>query len=108
MAKNRPQTRLLPGHALVIASGEKTAFTPDQEALERLVDTVMTPASALLAGNEQAILEAVQSAASFEEAMQKVLELYPALSMDGLALELERAGFNADMFGRYAVNEETR
>ncbi|HRR48338.1 MAG TPA: DUF935 family protein, partial [Syntrophales bacterium] len=105
-AKFSPQARFLPGYDLVIASGEKIAFTPDQEAVEGLVDAVLDQAAYSLAGNEQAILAAVQASDSYEEAMQRVLELYPAMNMDELALLLENAGLNAEAFGRYtAVGE---
>ena len=49
---------------------------------------------------------AVQSAGSYEEAMQQVLELYPAMNMDELALLLENAGLNAGAFGRYTAAGE--
>ena len=105
-AKFRPQERFLAGHDLVIASGEKIAFTPDQEAVEGLVDAVLDPAAVALAGNEQAILAAVLSAGTYEEAMQRVLELYPSMNMDELALLLENANLNAGVFGRFTVKEE--
>jgi phage gp29-like protein len=105
-AKYRPQARFLPEHDLIIASGRNLAFTPDQEAVEGLVDAVMSPAAVALYANEYAILAAVLSAGSYEEAIQKVLELYPAMNMDELALLLESAGLNAGAFGRYMAAGE--
>jgi phage gp29-like protein len=97
-----------PGEKSKAFSESSSAFTPDQQAIEALADKSITSISEALTANEHAIVAAVQSATSYEDAMQKALELYPALTMDALALELERANLNAEMFGRYAVSKETR
>ena len=102
-AKMRPQADDIPTGRLVVASAGKNAFTPAQEAVEALVDASRTPATAVLAENEQAVLSAVQSAGSYEEAMQNVLNLYPSMNMDDLTRILEAAMLNADLFGGWAA-----
>jgi phage gp29-like protein len=83
-------------------------FTPDQQAIERLAEKVMTEASGTLQANEQKIIAALETANSYEEAMQNILELYPDLQMDDLGALMEKAIFNADMFGRFAVAKVMR
>jgi phage gp29-like protein len=102
-AKMRPRADDIPTGRLVVASAGKNAFTPAQEAVEALVDASLTPATAVLAENEQAVLSAVQSAGSYEEAMQNVLNLYPSMNMDDLTRILEAAMLNADLFGGWAA-----
>jgi phage gp29-like protein len=84
------------------------AFTPDQQVVENLAAASVKAASSALAANEARILAAVQSASSYEEAMQNLLDLYPEMNMDALASVLENAVLGADLFGRWAVGEETR
>lgn len=78
-------------------------FTPGQQALEDMADAML--AADPLAGNEELIAAAVESAASFEEAMERVLELYPRLDMtrlqEGLAVSLA----NAELLGRKEVQD---
>lgn len=81
-------------------------FTDEQEALEALVGDSASQAARGIALNERTILEAVQSSGSYEEAFQKVMELYPDLDMDGLSAALEAGMLNADMFGKWTVQEE--
>lgn len=81
-------------------------FTPDQQAVESLAGKAISQAETALTKNEQAILASVLSAGSYEEAMQNVLEIYPEMKMDDLALILDNACLNAEAFGRYAAGEE--
>jgi len=87
---------------------EGQTFTPDQQAVEGLANAAIYRAQAGLEKNEQALLDAVQKAESYQEAMQNVLELYPAMNMDDLALLLENAGLNAAAFGRYTASGEAK
>jgi len=94
-----------PGLVPVAASAGKSAFTPDQAAVESMMDTALPDAAGALQRNEDRILEALQSAQSYEEAMQNILETYPLMDMDELAVQLERATFNAHLYGRYAAEK---
>jgi phage gp29-like protein len=78
-------------------------FTPEQHAIEDLVDLVEVDSSAALGNNEQLILQTLQSANSFDEAIVALLELYPQLEVDALQDVLERSLFNAEMHGRSTV-----
>ena len=81
-------------------------FTPEQEALEGLIRKSAAPAVSAFAVNEAAIIEAVRASTSYEEAMQRVLELYPGLDMDAVAASLEAAVLNAGLFGRWTARED--
>lgn len=83
-------------------------FTEEQQALEALADKSIKEAVSALADGEEKILEAVQGAASYEEAMDKLLVLYPDLAVAGLEDVLARTLLAADMFGRMTVQEETK
>ena len=78
---------------------EGTRFTPDQEALERFIARAATAPAEI----EKKIIASVEGAQSYGEAMTGLLELYPELEMGELADLMERALFNAELFGRYAA-----
>jgi phage gp29-like protein len=88
--------------------GDDDTFTEEQQALEALAERSIEEAVAALADNEAKILDAVQGAASYEEAMDKLLALFPDLDVRQLDDVLARTLLAADMFGRYTVKEETR
>ena len=90
------------------AESPSLRFTAEQQAIEKFVESLVTSASGALAGNERRILAAIKKAGSYEEAMQNVLELYPSMNMDDLALLLENAALNVGAFGRYTVSEESK
>lgn len=75
-------------------------FTPDQAALEKMTAANTARIKSALNGNEELLRRAVESSESYEEAMQKIMELYPELDLNGLSSVLEGAIFNAEMFGR--------
>jgi phage gp29-like protein len=87
---------------------EASRFTPDQQAIEDLAEKVVSQATGTLEDNEQKIIAALEAASSYEEAMQIILELYPTLKMDDLSDLMERAVFNADVFGRFAIAREMK
>ncbi len=103
LVKPQPKTPALPfgkdekGKEAKFA--EALRFTPDQEALERFIAKATNAPSEI----EQKIIAAVENAQSYEEAMTGLLELYPELNTGELAELLERALFNAELFGRYAT-----
>jgi phage gp29-like protein len=78
-------------------------FTPGQQALEDMADTML--AADPLVGNEELIATAVEGAASFEEAMERVLELYPRLDMSRLQEDLAVSLANAELLGRKEVQD---
>ena len=81
-------------------------FTEEQQALEALADKSIEEAVSALAANEKKILETVQGASSYEEAMDKLLALFPELEVGKLDDVLARALLAADMFGRMTAQEE--
>jgi len=93
-----PETKQPP--AVAKNSMERQQFTPEQQALEDLADTAL--AGVDLAANENAILQAVLQAESYEQAMENLVALYPGLDMAGLRSMMERAIVAAEMHGRMA------
>ncbi len=76
----------------------KKVFTPEQQALENLADTAINQVD--LSGNEQKILEAVEKASSYEEAIENILELYPDMDMTSLQETMEQTLLSSEMMGR--------
>lgn len=89
-----------------ISFAETDQFTPEQQALEVLADRAIRAAAATLHSNEQLIIAAVQSATSYEDAIQRVLEVYPDMNIDRLAALMESCVVGATGFGRYTVEQE--
>jgi len=81
-------------------SMERSKFTPEQQALEVLAETSL--AGVDLATNENALLQAVLQAESYEQAMENLVALYPGLDMAGLQSMMERAMVASEMHGRMA------
>jgi len=81
-------------------------FTAEQQALENLADKAVAEASSLLAGNEEKLLAAITGAGGFEEAMERVLALYPEMDMDKLAALLEQVMLSGQAYGTYTAAEE--
>lgn len=80
-------------------------FTEEQQALEALAERSIQEAVSALAGNEAKLLEAVQGAASYEEAMERLLALYPAMEVDQLEDVLARTLLAANSFGRMTARD---
>lgn len=89
-------------------SQAETEFTEEQQALEALAERSIKEAVPTLAGNEEKIIAAVQSSASYEEAMEKLLALYPDLEVSGLEDVLTRTLLAAGAFGRATAQEESK
>jgi len=64
-------------------------FTPEQQALEELADRGTAAATQALRGIEERLVAVVRESASYEEAMEKVLALWPEMHLDDLAALLE-------------------
>lgn len=83
-------------------------FTPEQQAIEDLADSVMPDEVEALGVNEEQIIAAVEASESYEEAIGRLLDLYPSLETKALQEALERVILNADLFGRWTAGEELR
>ncbi|MBW1990345.1 MAG: DUF935 family protein [Deltaproteobacteria bacterium] len=81
-------------------------FTPNQQALEDFADSLLALGEDALAENERRIVEAVLAADSYEDAMERVLELYPDMDVSQLRELSEIAIANAQAFGMATVAEE--
>lgn len=82
--------------------------TRDQEMVDRFIDSTLSGAAEALAGNEERIMQVIQSANSYEEVMARLLELYPKVDTGKLRGFLEQSIFQADVFGQYTVRENKR
>lgn len=89
-----------------VAKEDVTAgrFTQEQQTLEDLADRGL--AAVDLSANEERILQVVQEAESYEEAMENILSLYPQLSSGGLEEVIENVLLSADLFGRWTVRDQ--
>ena len=81
-------------------------FTPDQQAIEDLVARISPEAAEALSGNERLLIQAVLDSESYDEAFQKILDLYPQLTVDTLQDLMERVLLNAGLFGQYVTRQE--
>ncbi|MDH3975520.1 MAG: DUF935 domain-containing protein [Deltaproteobacteria bacterium] len=81
-------------------------FSPQQQAIEELVEKVTKLAAGALEGNEKLLMDIVLKAESYEEAFAALLEAYPQLKTDELEEVVFQSGLNAHLFGRYTVQEE--
>ena len=78
-------------------------FTAEQQALEDLADKAIAKTD--LTENEKQILNIVETASSYEEAMENLLAFYPEMKMDSLQESIEKAMLAADLHGRITVND---
>lgn len=88
------------------ANAEAPRFTPEQQALEDLADRAIEEAAAGMKANEAALLAAIMESQSYEEAIEKLLEQFPALSMDALTGAMEQAMLSAGLFGLWTAARE--
>jgi len=82
-------------------------FTPDQEALEKFIAKALALGMDDLAANEELIARAVEEAESYEDAIARLLDLYPKLSMKDFEELMESAIFGAESFGVITARRET-
>lgn len=74
-----------------------------QDAIDGFVGDLFTSEGiATLTNNEKLILGAISASETYEEAMERLLELYPALSAEKLKDVLERGLLAAEMFGMWS------
>jgi phage gp29-like protein len=85
---------------------DDAAFTPQQEALEALAEKSAGAAGQILAENEKKLLDVVENASSYEEAMERLLDVYPELATEDLEDLLARTLTAATLYGRYTAGEE--
>ena len=86
------------------AEGER--FTSEQQAIEDLADAVIPAAAKGIKDNEELFVRIIEESKSYEEAMERLLETWPDLDMDGLLSSFETAMLSADLFGRWTVGQE--
>lgn len=97
---------LAPAPAPAFAEAPSRRFPPRQQAVEDLADATAAEAAQALAGNEDAIVAAVQGATDFNDAFQRVLDLYPAMDISGMEDAMNRAILNANLYGRATAAED--
>lgn len=86
----------------------ESGFTPNQQALEDLAESIFGEAAASLEDNEKKILQTVLAADSYEEAMESLLALYPEFSVKSLEDAMARSLLAAGMFGQHTAQEATK
>jgi phage gp29-like protein len=83
---------------------EPGRFTPDQNELEALAAAGI--ASDPFAANEEKILASVLAAGDYDDAMARVLALYPDMDVETASDMMARCLVAAGAFGNYTVKEE--
>ena len=79
-------------------------FTPEQQAIEDVADQALVDGAEMFAGNESKIWAVIEASGSYEEALTRLLELYPELDMSNVEDLLERLWFNAELHGYRAAS----
>lgn len=79
-------------------------LSPEQQGIESLVEKVIPEGSKGIKENEAAILEVIQTADGYEDAMERLLELYPKMDTTAMADVLERALLAAEAYGRHTAH----
>jgi phage gp29-like protein len=87
------------------ASGESTRKTPSQSKIDAFSADLAKGAGIDIGRTEKTILKAVFEAKGYEDAMDRIMALYPDLTLEGFEALMEQGLFGADMFGRYAEQE---
>lgn len=77
-----------------------------QDAVDGLLDRLLPDAEAALADNEAMIVAAIEASESYEDAMERLLELYPKLDASKLQELLEQGMVNTAFHGASAVARE--
>ena len=105
--KSPTQKTAQPSSESFAGNGDGEDFTEEQQRLEALAMKGIVMGVKTLQVNEHKILEAVHSSSSYEEAMEKLLELYPHLESEPFAEILQQVFVSAEMFGRHTVEAES-
>lgn len=87
-------------------SSSKDKFTPEQANLERFSDGLKKLALNDTRKIESTLLNAILEAGSYEDAMVKLLELYPGLDVGNMEDILEQGLLNSVLYGMYTEQPE--
>lgn len=91
--------------AELAAGGDR--FTPDQEAVERLVGEALKDGGQAVRNQAGRIVDLLERAESWEDAELLLLEAFPDLDDTDFRTTMQAAQVAADLLGRYAVRLET-
>lgn len=81
-------------------------LTPEQADLERFGSDLSASALKDTRKVEKALISEILDSGSYEEAMTRILEKYPALELDAMADLMEKGLLNASLFGVWAEQQE--
>jgi phage gp29-like protein len=79
-------------------------LTPEQQAIEELILKSITPMDGLFTR----VQEVLESSASFEEAKERILELYKTYAPKEMQVALQKGLLPASLFGRYVIQQQQR
>jgi phage gp29-like protein len=94
-----------PENGEAFAAGEER-FTPDQQAVERLVAEALKEGGQAVRAQASRIVDLMERAESWEDAELLLLEAFPDLDNGDFQKAVEAAQVAADLLGRYAVRLE--
>ncbi|QAZ66761.1 phage portal protein family protein [Solidesulfovibrio carbinolicus] len=95
-----------PENGEAFAAGEDR-FTPDQQAVERLVAEALKEGGQAVRAQAGRIVDLMERAESWEDAELLLLEAFPDLDNGDFQKTVEAAQVAADLLGRHAVRLET-
>lgn len=88
-----------------VAPGDRRRFTAEQQAIEDFADGAVSKGVAALSENERKIIEAVRNASGYEDAMTKIMELYPGMDMTDMEDLMSKLWINAELYGASTVQD---
>lgn len=82
-------------------------LTPDQAALDQLIDKLQEQSGVVMEDAVDMIMEAVEASTSFDDLTTRLLGLWPELPVADLTESLSAGIVNAGLFGRSVVEDES-
>jgi phage gp29-like protein len=108
MRENTPDPDSPPsgdGAPAEFAAGDAAKKTPSQEKIDVFSGDLAKSTGKDMDRAGKTILKAISEAQDYDDAIYRILALYPDLTQEAFETALEQGLFNAELFGRYAEQE---
>jgi phage gp29-like protein len=87
------------------AAGDLAKKTPSQAKIDVFSGDLAKSTGKDMDNAEKTILKAISEAQNYDDAMDRIMALYPDLTQEAFEAVLEQGLFSAELFGRYAEQE---
>lgn len=108
---NLPEDAMVPAPGvapeMAAFAAESSRFTPDQEAIEGLMDQSIREALPAWQAQRRRLAAMIRDAQSYEELSGRLADILSASDLGGMSDPLQRACLNADLFGQAAIHART-